>query len=50
MKDQCAFLTEDNFCEIYEDIKHDQASPAMGTGCVSTLDNTYRQKKIEAMG
>jgi len=48
-KHQCALLTEENFCKIYEDIKHDQTSPAMGTGCSSSLCNTDRQKKIEEM-
>jgi hypothetical protein len=50
VKSQCAFLTENNACKIYNRIKHDQVSPAMGAGCVSTLGNTVREEKIKAMG
>lgn len=41
-KKQCIFLTDENLCKKYEEIK--KLSPAFGTGCSSSLGNTLRQK------
>lgn len=41
---QCKLLTEDNPCSIYEKIKFDQASPAMGCGCCSSMNSTRAEK------
>jgi len=52
-KERCAYLTEKNLCEKYEEIiaaekKLEQPfSPAMGHGCCSVLNETRRQKFIE---
>jgi len=46
-KRQCSYLTENNLCGEYDKIKDlpgSTLSPAFGTGCSSTLGNTYRQK------
>ena len=48
-KNQCTFLTEDNLCERYDEIKNypnAHLSPAFGAGCSSSLGNTRRQQKI----
>lgn len=48
-KKQCTFLTDDNLCKKYYEIKdHPDAkmSPAFGAGCSSTLGNTHRDKII----
>lgn len=48
-KSQCTFLTDDNLCEKYDEIKKtagSEKSPAFGTACSSTLGNLRRQKKI----
>ena len=50
VRKQCSSLTDDNLCEIYDMVKHDEGSPAMGWGCSSTLCNTDREEKIRAMG
>lgn len=48
----CAFLTEDNLCGRYDEIKdHPGAniSPAFGAGCCSPLFNTYRENKLKVL-
>jgi len=48
-KQQCTFLTEENFCGKYErliTIPGAKFNPAFGTGCSSSLFNADRDKKI----
>ena len=49
INERCMFLSEDNKCDIYDDIKNDKSSPAMGEGCSSSLFNTVRENKIKEM-
>jgi len=49
-KQQCTFLTEEDFCSKYEEIKKlpgAEYNPAFGTGCSSALFNSFREKKIK---
>ena len=48
-KGQCVFLTEDMRCWVYDYIKHDQASPAMGAGCCMPVLNDLREKRVKAI-
>jgi hypothetical protein len=51
-KGACRFLTEDNQCAIYDEIKSQpgaDVSPAFGAGCSSTLCNIRRNKKLQAL-
>jgi len=45
---QCEFLTEDNLCEKYQEIKNDDFM-GFGEGCSSPLYNTKRLKKLKEM-
>lgn len=45
-KNQCQFLTDNNLCAIYDKVKNDEFSPAMGAGCSSSLFNTRREAKV----
>ena len=38
----CIHLTEDNKCGIYDKVKHDIISPAMGAGCCSPMNTDRR--------
>jgi len=44
-KQACKFLTDENLCAIYDEVKHDPVSPAMGAGCCSSLNSLRREKE-----
>ena len=46
-KQRCASLDADNLCGKYEEVKNDPASPAMGCGCCSSLNEDRLNKLIE---
>jgi len=51
-KGQCKFLTKDNLCSKYEEIKKAEFKcmyPMFGCGCSSSLFNERREAKIAAM-
>jgi hypothetical protein len=52
IKKQCSYLTDNNECEIYDEIIKNSScnlSPAFNTGCSSTLFNSRREEKIKQM-
>ena len=47
---RCRYLTEDNLCAKYDEIKDlpsARLSPAFGAGCSSSLFNEDREKKMK---
>ena len=51
-KKQCAHLTKDNKCGIYDDIRKtagSEHSPAFGAGCCMSLFNSVRDEKIRQL-
>ena len=51
-KAQCKFLTKENLCAKYEEIKKkpgSEISPAFGAGCSSSLFNERRDEKIREL-
>jgi len=47
-KEKCKFLTEENFCGKYDEIKDSPMNPAFGEGCSSSMFNTDRENIIKA--
>lgn len=53
-KMQCEYLTSDNLCSKYDEIKRRghhgaEISPAFGAGCSSSMFNERREAKIRKM-
>lgn len=52
-RSQCEFLTSDNLCSKYDEIKAIEFKsmyPMFGSGCSSSLFNERREMKISEMG